>query len=409
VRSPGGWYDAGDYNKYIVNSGISTYTLLLFAEQYETWARELRTNIPESDNTLPDILDEALWNLRWMLTMQDPDDGGVYHKLTNAEFDPFIAPALATAPRFVVAKTTAASLDFAAVCAHAAIVVRNYPAVLPHLADSLVRAALGAWTWAERHPNEVYDQAALNRRFAPAIKTGEYGDRVLSDEREWAAAELFLATREQRFLVAAMPLAAVEADVPSWSAVRTLGLYSLVEHRRELPPAADTTRLKQRLLGLADGLLARAREGAYGVPIGGPGDFVWGSNGVAANQGMALIQAYRLTGDTAYRSAAASALDYLLGRNATGYSFVTGFGAKTPQQPHHRPSAADTVAAPVPGFLVGGANPGQQDHCGGYPSRLPARSYLDDVCSYASNEVAINWNAPFAYLAGAIAAAFPQR
>src|SRR5205823_1604009 len=91
-----------------------------------------------------------------------------------------------------------------------------------------------------------------------------------------------------------------------------------------------------------------------------------------------------------------------LGRNATGYAFVTGFGTRSPMFPHHRPSQSDSVAAPVPGLLVGGPNPGQQDRCEGYPSRLPARSYVDAVCSYASNEVAINWNAPLAYLAGAI-------
>ena len=137
-----------------------------------------------------------------------------------------------------------------------------------------------------------------------------------------------------------------------------------------------------------------------GVPIGADsGDFVWGSNAVAANQGMLLVQAYRLTGDRAFLDAAAAALDYLLGRNATGYSFVTGYGAVTPRFPHHRPSAADTVAAPVPGFLVGGPNPGQQDRCPGYPSRLPARSYVDSTCSYAANEVAINWNAPLVWVA----------
>ena len=113
-------------------------------------------------------------------------------------------------------------------------------------------------------------------------------------------------------------------------------------------------------------------------------------------------KAWRLTADPGYLRAAAAALDYLLGRNATGYSFVTGHGAATPRAPHHRPSAADTVAAPVPGLLVGGPNPGRQDGCPGYPSALPARAYVDGACSYASNEIAINWNAPLADLAGAL-------
>nr|GFC47660.1 hypothetical protein [Tanacetum cinerariifolium] len=132
-------------------------------------------------------------------------------------------------------------------------------------------------------------------------------------------------------------------------------------------------------------------------------DYVWGSNATAANQGIALVQAYRLTGDRKYLRAALTNLDYLLGRNATGYCFVTGCGTRSPQHPHHRLSEADGVAAPVPGLLVGGPNPGRQDKCA-YPAALAPLAYSDSVCSYASNEIAINWNAPLVYLAAALEA-----
>ena len=410
ISAPGGWYDAGDYNKYVVNSAISTYTLLALAEHFPAYAAALGTNVPESGNALPDVLDEALWNLRWMMAMQDPADGGVYHKLTNAEFDGMdVMPDRAgTTPRYVVQKSTAAALDFAATAAHASLVVRRFPRALPGLADSLVRAATAAWGWARRNPDVAYDQSALNARFTPKVNTGAYGDRQLGDELRWAAAELYLATKQDSFLVAAEPLAPPPYAVPSWGSVRALGLYSLVERRAELPARFDTAALVRRLVEPARALAdEQARGSAYGVAFGGDAkDFVWGSNAVAANQGMLLVQAFRATGDSAYLHAAVANLDYLLGRNATGYSFVTGYGAKPPRAPHHRPSHADTVAAPVPGMLVGGPNPNQQDRCPGYPSRLPALSYVDDVCSYASNEIAINWNAPFAYLAGAVEAIY---
>jgi len=134
-----------------------------------------------------------------------------------------------------------------------------------------------------------------------------------------------------------------------------------------------------------------------------PTDFTWGSNANAANQGIALVQAYQLSGNKQYLRWALSNLDHLLGRNATGYSFVTGYGTKTPQHPHHRLSEADGVAAPLPGFLVGGPNPGRQDGCQ-YPFTQPDKAYTDQLCSYASNEVAINWNAPLVYLAVAVEA-----
>ena len=406
ISSPLGWYDAGDYNKYVVNSGISTYTLLLLAEQFPQYAAALRTNIPESGNALPDVLDEALFNLRWMLTMQDPSDGGIYHKLTNPSFDGFVEPAAATAPRWVVQKSTAAALDFAAVMAQASRVVRRYPRELPGLADSLRAASLAAWRWARAHPDSLYDQNRLNAATTPRIVTGAYGDRQLGDERRWAAAELWLATKQDSFLVAANMEGEDAVDVPSWSSVGTLGLVSLAEHVRELPNAAYAAVIWKRLIGLAESLRAVADSSAYGIAMGARSDFVWGSSAVAANQGLILVQAYRLTRDTSFLRAAVANLDYLLGRNPTGYSFVTGIGTRTPMFPHHRPSAADTVAAPVPGLLVGGPNPSQQDRCAGYPSSLPAVSFVDAQCSYASNEIAINWNAPIAYLSAAIDAVY---
>jgi endoglucanase len=406
LSSPLGWYDAGDYNKYVVNSGISTYTLLLLAEQYPQYAMTLRTNIPESGNALPDVLDEALFNVRWMLSMQDPADGGVYHKLTNAQFDAFVEPSAATKPRYVVQKSTAATLDFVAVMAQASRVVGRYPRELPGLADSLRQAAVAAWRWARQHPDSLYDQDRINATTTPQIETGTYGDRRVHDELQWAAAELYLATKQDSTL-AAVPAPAVDsADVPSWGSVGTLALVSLMTHVGELPNAAYAATIFRPLVALAQSLRAVADTTAYGIAMGARTDFVWGSSAVAANQGLVLVQAYRITRDTSYLRAAVANLDYLMGRNPTGYAFVTGVGEKTPMSPHHRPSAADTVVAPVPGLLVGGPNPGQQDHCPGYPSSLPALSYVDAQCSYASNEIAINWNAPIAYLSAAIDAEY---
>ncbi|MBD0351207.1 MAG: glycoside hydrolase family 9 protein, partial [Flavisolibacter sp.] len=124
---------------------------------------------------------------------------------------------------------------------------------------------------------------------------------------------------------------------------------------------------------------------------------------VAANQGILLINAYLFSGNKKYLNYALTNLDYILGRNATGYCFVTGIGDKSPMHPHHRPSVADGIPEPVPGLVAGGPNPGRQDKCT-YPYTEPETAYTDDDCSYASNEIAINWNAPMMYLANAIEA-----
>ena len=116
-----------------------------------------------------------------------------------------------------------------------------------------------------------------------------------------------------------------------------------------------------------------------------------------------MINAYFLTKDKKYIDYALTNLDYLLGRNATGYSFLSGAGSKSIMHPHHRPSVADGVTDPVPGLLSGGPNPGKQDGCK-YEFSEPETTFTDLDCSFASNEIAINWNAPFVYLANAIEA-----
>ena len=402
LSSPRGWYDAGDYNKYIVNSGITVGTLLSAYEWNPAYVAALDVGIPESGNGLPDLIDEVLWNVRWMLTLQD-EDGGVYHKLTTADFSGEVMPAEGTDTRYVVQKGTAATLGFAATLAQASRVVRGFDAELPGLADSLLAASLDAWAWARAHPAVRYRQADLNARSDPDIQTGEYGDGAFDDELDWAALELYVTTRADSFLAVARPLDAVGLGIPWWQEVRELGLYSLLAWRAEIATAVDTAAVRSAVLDAADRLVDPVETSAYGVTMQDE-TFYWGSNSVAANHGVLLALAHQLTGEARYLDAATATLDYLLGRNAVGMSFLTGVGARSPQHIHHRPSRADGVPAPVPGLLVGGPNPAQQDGCD-YASALPAASYADTWCSYASNEIAINWNAPLVHLAVSVEAA----
>jgi endoglucanase len=166
----------------------------------------------------------------------------------------------------------------------------------------------------------------------------------------------------------------------------------------------DSTSIKNKILTLVNGYRTQAlTTSAYGVAMGADSwNFGWGSNSIAANQAFLLIQAFNYTKDSSYLKAAVSNVDYLLGRNGVNYSFVTGYGSLSSNNPHHRVSQSDGVSAAVPGLLVGGPNPGQQDGCTGYPSSQPALSYVDSDCSYSTNEIAINWNAPLAYITGAI-------
>lgn len=383
--SPGGWYDAGDYNKYIVNSGISTFTLLSAYEDWKSVLHPLRVGIPESGGALPDVLAETRWNLEWMLTMQDPADGGVYAKLTNQRFDGMVLPHLCREPRYVVCKTTAAALNFAAALGQAS---RIYQPFDPDWALRCLTAAQNAYAWAVRHPDVLYKQPA-------DIFTGHYGDQDVTDEFYWAEMTLYVATRDPAWLERARQRT-LQYVVPHWQNTGTLGLMECLRFNPDLPE-------RQHFLALADVLYTRLSAEPLGISMQ-EADFVWGSNGVAANQGLVLLFAYRLTADVRYREAARQLLDYLLGRNPLDYCYVTGLGERPPCYIHHRPSEGDAQDAPVPGLLVGGPNPEQQDaaKCPPYPSSQPALSYLDHVLSCASNEIAINWNAAAVYLSAGL-------
>ncbi|HAQ38414.1 MAG TPA: hypothetical protein DCQ58_07895, partial [Saprospirales bacterium] len=324
---------------------------------------------------------------------QDPIDGGVYHKLTNKNFDGSILPHLAKEKRYVVAKTTAATLNFAAVMANAYRVLKKYEGFLPGLADDCLEKAKKAWNWAEKHPALVYKQPS-------DIYTGQYGDESLNDEFFWAATELFLATIEEKYIDKitsnfAMP------DVPGWQNVRTLGYISLLSNQKIVAGQLKMPYLSQSFLNLADSLVKVSQDSPYGISLG---KFDWGSNSTVANEGMIKMIAYKHTKKPGYLKSAISDLDYILGKNATAYCFVTGFGTKKVMNIHHRPSESDGIREPVPGFLAGGPNTVVMTDCSPKiaRSKWPAKSYVDQACSYSTNEVAINWNAPLIYLLAGI-------
>jgi endoglucanase len=317
-----------------------------------------------------------------------------------------VRPGVTMLPRYVVQKSTAAALDFAAVMAQGSRIFKKYVQQYPGLADSLLNAAAYAWKWAQKNPSVVYDQNENNKKYEPKITTGDYGDQTLTDEWFWGATELLATTGKKAYYDALTKQIADSAQLPTWSNVRMLGYYTMVRLRSSLPTFAQGTAdaLAQHVVRFADAYLPRIASNAFGTVMGASKEeFNWGSNSNAANQGIALINAYLITKDKKYIDAALTNMDYLLGRNATGYSFVTGIGSKPTMRPHHRPSIADGIEDPVPGLLAGGPNPGMQDKAY-YEHKEPETAYSDTDASYASNEIAINWNAPAVYLFNAIEA-----
>ena len=388
LRSPGGWYDAGDYNKYVVNGAFPVGQLLALYEDVGDPAPDGTLNIPESGNGKSDYLDEVKYELDWLLTMQD-DDGGLFHKLTALNFEGMVMPAEATAQRYVVAKSTAATFDFAGATAQAARVYRDYD---PAYASRLLAAARHAWQWGLAHPAEFFKNPE-------DVTTGEYGDGNADDERAWAAAELFATTGEQEYyreMRAHPPRIRAGAGWNGYMA--NLAAFSLLRHPDRVPREYYDT-LSGLVETLADSLVMDTETTAYYQPLR---QFRWGSNSDVLNDAMIIAAAHRRDPKPEYLTAMQGCMNYILGHNPNGVSYLTGFGERSPQFIHHRPSAADGIDAPVPGLLSGGPNPGQQDREEvTYPAGLsPMTSWIDQTPSYATNEICLNWNAPFTYVAG---------
>ncbi|WP_273277646.1 glycoside hydrolase family 9 protein [Maribacter polysiphoniae] len=391
ISSTKGWYDAGDYNKYIVNGSFSLGLFYTLFDQYPNSVADGGLNIPESGNGTSDLLDELKYEMDWFLTMQD-DDGGLYHKLTTKNFEGMVMPNEATSQRYIVGKGTAATLDFAACAAQA---YRMFKAVDPSYADQCLEAAKKAYSWAVENPEIEF----LNPE---DIATGQYGDKDFKDEWFWANAELYISTNEPPYLdklnEGSLDFKFTKGD--NWRKfMRFTGMFSLLKNKDVIPEALFET-LKNGIIASADELIAKAGKLDYFQPID---DFQWGSNSDVLNAAMIMAQAYRLDPKTEYLSGVQQCVDYIFGNNATGYSFVTGFGDKYPMHIHHRQSAADGVEEPVPGLLSGGPNFGKQDVNDGvvYPDNAPPmKSWADQEPSYASNEICLNWNAPLTYILG---------
>ena len=407
----GGWYDAGDHGKYVVNGGIATYQLLSAWERAVTattgQTRPLADGslrVPERGNGVPDVLDEARWELEFLLRMQVPAGqklaGMVHHKVHDQNWTGLpMAPEADPQRRELHPPSTAATLNLAATAAQCARVFKVYDRAF---ASRCQAAATSAWRAALAHP-DVYASDT------DSTGGGAYGDTHLDDEFYWAAVELYLTTGRKAYLDRAIASPTHTANVFGaggfgWQTVGALGRLDLATTTRRLP-AEQRRQVRASVLTAADRHLRTLRAQGYGLPLADNTEFYgWGSNSNILNNLVVLGTAYDLTGRTAYRDGALQGIDYLLGRNALDQSYVTGYGERNPQNQHSRIFAHQLDPKspnPPAGSLAGGANAGLQDP---YAQELlagcrPQFCYVDNIESYSTNEVAINWNSALAWVA----------
>lgn len=410
----GGWYDAGDHGKYVVNGGITVWTLLNWFERTKALGSSSadfadgKLQIPENKNGKNDLLDEVRWELEWFMKMQVPDgeklSGMVHHKMHNEKWSGIpMRPDEDKIPRFLKPPSTAATLNHAAVMAQCA---RIYKDVDAGFASKCLVSAEKAWAAAEKNP----------KLYAPGddFKNGggAYGDIDATDERYWAAAELYISTGKPEYLKAAqqhklylqvVTNAGGGLSAMAWANVVSLGTISLAVAPSQLPKA-DVAKARDAVVAAAQKFMAVIDKNGYRVPF--EGQYPWGSNSFVANNGVIFGLAYDFSRKEAFIDAAAQSLDYLLGRNALAKSYITGYGTRPLQNPHHRFWAHqenDKFPPPPPGILSGGPNSRADDPhalAAGLSGCAAQKCFVDHIQSWTTNEIAINWNAPLVWLAG---------
>jgi endoglucanase len=379
--STGGWHDAGDYNKYVVNAGVSVGLMFKAWEHFRDRIERVPLDLPESGKGMPDLLAELKFEFDWLFTMQ-ADDGRVYDKLSARDFRYWGPPDKDTSPRYLSPWGTTATADFVAMMALGARHFREFDAAY---ADRCLVAARKSWAFLVANPeNHAADLSAF--------RTGVYGapDPV---HRLWAAAELWETTGDAEVLQEfEHRVQTVEFTLtgPNWGDVRDLALGTyLSASRKEVRNPGLVRHLTGSLLAQAGRIVENCRVNPHGRPYGAAkAEFFWGCNGSVAAQTYLLQLADRLspTPEPAYRQTAQEALAHLFGRNFHGRSYVTGLGANPPQHLHDR--RGDPA---WPGYLVGGPHP-------------DARMYFDVTADPSRNEIAINWNASLIYALAAFVA-----
>jgi endoglucanase len=397
----GGWYDAGDQGKYVVNGALAAWQLMDSYERSRAQGdtaglRDGLLSIPENGNGVPDVLDESRWETAFLLSMQvpagEPLAGMVHHKVHDLAWTALpTRPDRDSQPRYLHRPSTAATLNLAATGAQCARVWARYDAAFAH---RCLTAAETAWKAALAHP-DVYAPSS------DSVGGGAYADTDASDEFSWAATELYATTHDRGYL------SHIDTRITSggfsWRDTGALADLTVVRLPSRFP-ARMVAAARGRVLAVADGFVRDERSQGYPNPnLPTDGAYVWGSNSVTANNALVIATAYDITHRNVYRGAVLESMDYLLGRNALNQSFVTGYGTQASHNQHNRIWAHQIDAklpSPPPGSLAGGPDSALQDPVAqqNLVGCAPATCYLDDIYSYSTNEVAINWNSALAWV-----------
>jgi hypothetical protein len=355
MHMPGGIHDAGDYGRYIPSASTLLYDIFISYEMFPSKYYDNELNIPESGNGVPDILDQAKWEIDWFKEMQAPD-GGVYFKVNTSDW-PSTLPEFDKAPLYLAQKTTFSTAMYSAIMSMA---YRNFKNFWPEYADTCLARAIRAHNFLERH--KTADPVGGFNENPEGIGGGTLGDPEGDlDERAWASAELYKITGEKKY----DSLFAIywAAHPPYW------GWNTFQQHQHNASIAyattkfpVDSTIIKAYLQGLLItvdfGLIPQNNSNVYQNAFRSDvlGWIGWGAFAQSSRYSYTFLQAYYFFGDKKYLDYAKINLNSQLGANPQDMSYITGVGSRYPMDPLHNQSRFDTIKEPIPGLSLYGPN-----------------------------------------------------
>lgn len=385
----GGWFDAGDTNKYVTFALEAIHPLLdAYSQNPSIWTDDF--NIPESGNGTPDILDEILFELDWLKRMQD-DDGGVFIKLGTLDFNSAKKPSLDKRPRFYGPKCSSSAIALSSMFSHAALVFKDLPQFQEE--SRLLQAkATEAWDWFRSHPLETAcDTQEIKAGDADMAESDQVGAAVT------AAVYLFALTQNpiyQQYVREHYEQTRPFHQSDLWPAYQPYIGDALLFLTTQNAVDPD---LRQAILTHFRGVIEQHPH-LYGNQTAldpyraymPDSQYHWGSNSVKSKLGNGNynVALYRITPDPlGYRQRALDHLHYMHGVNPLGMVYLTNMyetGAEhSANEMYHEwfgqgvyKNALTSERGPAPGYVTGGPN---KDYTGDAPLRHlpPMKVYLD--------------------------------
>ncbi|WP_446504991.1 glycoside hydrolase family 9 protein [Photobacterium sp. DNB23_23_1] len=376
----GGWYDAGDFGKYVATTTITVARLL---EAYRQ-TPQLYSDTKQPGSDKPAIIDESIYALDWLLKMQR-EDGAVYRKVSGASWPAKIGPWQDNQTRFIYGVSTPETAKFAATMAFAARTIKPFDA---DLSRQYLSAAIHAANYLASQDGQYFDwQEGDDSGSGPYMANKFDKEASLEtdvDDRLWAYAELYITTGQDKFKRAFQDNYDPQwIDIFEWKNPALMGVWHLILAEEK---GAFRDQLANDLDQVASRYLQQSQQSPFRVANQ---RFIWGSNKMTAEAGILIAWADFAKGQLDNRTSVQSQIDYLLGANAFDMSFVTNSGTYSVRNLHHLYRIATGVS--LPGYLVGGPN--EMAQAGVAPKNMGMLSYIDSEKSYAVNEFAIDYNA----------------